>query len=283
MIILQNTTDTLQVSLGGAVTTNQLPIFASYRDITSTGFAPGRNVINTNGSSDVNAVGAPAASTQRIIDFLSIYNNDTATATTTVKYDANGTEYKLFVTSLSVGEKLEYQEGAGFRVFANSGAIKTSLSQGNTPASSSLSRVILGSDVTNNNATLNTIQDITGLSFAVTSGIRYYFKFVIHYTAAATTTGSRWSINGPTNSELRYSSFYSLTSTSATMNEGLATYDLPAASNATSAATTANMAVIEGFITPTANGTVIGRFASEIAGSAIIAKAGSFLEWIALS
>jgi len=60
-----------------------------------------------------------------------------------------------------------------------------------------------------------------------------------------------------------------------TFNGGLTSYDLPAASNATSATTAGNIAIVEGFIQPSANGTVIARFASEIASSAIVAKAGS--------
>lgn len=282
MIILTQTTDNLEIVLAGSVTTSQLNCMASYRDITTTGFTPGRIVANTNNTTAVNLVTAPGASTQRVVDWLSVHNNDTANATVTIRFDANGTEYILFRTTLATGEKLEYQEGHGFKVIANSGAIKTSLNQGNSPASSGLSRVTLGSDVTNNNAVANTIANITGLQFPVVAGQRYYFRFVIHYTAAATTTGSRWSINGPTISELRYKASYSLTATSQTIIEGSAAYDLPAASNASSAATGANMAIVEGFVNATANGDVIGRFASEVANSAIVAKAGSFVEYVAL-
>jgi hypothetical protein len=51
-------------------------------------------------------------------------------------------------------------------------------------------------------------------------------------------------------------------------------FDSPAASNATSVVAV-NMCVMEGHFTPTANGTFIARFASEVANSAIVAKAGS--------
>jgi hypothetical protein len=54
----------------------------------------------------------------------------------------------------------------------------------------------------------------------------------------------------------------------------LQAYNLPAASNASSVIAM-NMAIIEGIIKPSANGTVIARFASEVANSAITAKAGS--------
>lgn len=141
--------------------------------------------------------------------------------------------------------------------------------------------VVLASDVTNNNATANTIADVTGLSFPVTAGQRYKFKFFITYSAAATTTGSRWSINGPATTLLAYRSDYSLTATSRTFNNGQNAYNLPAAANATSAVVAAaNMAVIEGMITPSASGTVIARFASSVLSSAIVAKAGqSYVEY----
>jgi hypothetical protein len=139
--------------------------------------------------------------------------------------------------------------------------------------------VVLAADVTNNNASANTIASVTGLSFPVEAGSTYAFRFVIDYTAAATTTGSRWSITGPTATRLSYRSSYSLTTTSETVNSGLTSYDLPAASNATSAATGGNIAVVEGFVTPSAAGTLIARFASEVSASAIVAKAGSYVQW----
>jgi hypothetical protein len=70
---------------------------------------------------------------------------------------------------------------------------------------------------------------------------------------------------------------YSLTATTTTRNANVQGFDLPAASNATSASTTNNMAVLEGYFQPTATGTFIIRFASEVLNSAIIAKAGSVL------
>jgi hypothetical protein len=137
--------------------------------------------------------------------------------------------------------------------------------------------VTLGSDVTNNNGSANTISDVTGLSFSVTSGTTYRFRAVIAYTSAATTTGSRWAINGPATSLLNYTSNYTLTATTQTINYASA-YDTPSASNATSL-TAGNVAVIEGVVTPSASGTVVVRFASEVSSSAITAKAGSTLEW----
>lgn len=282
MLVLQSTTDTIEVDLLAAHTTNALPFFASWRDITTTAYSPGNSKGTTNGTTDVVAVTAPAASTQRVIDFFCIRNRDTVAHTVTVRYVDNTTEYDIVTFALAVGDVLQYSDGAGWQVFSNNGSVKMAISQGSNSASSGLSVTTITADVVNNNAVANTIADVTGLSFAVTSGQRYWFRFVIHYNAAATTTGSRWSINGPTVTDLNYKSQYSLTTTTETLNTGVAAYDLPAASNATSAATGSNIAIIEGYINPSANGTVIARFASEVASSAITALRGSHVQYLAV-
>ena len=140
-------------------------------------------------------------------------------------------------------------------------------------------RTVLSGNITNNNAVANTIADITGLSFDVTSGVKYKFRFYITYTSAATTTGSRFCINGPGITSLFYYSTYSTSATSSTFNNSLSTYNVPTGASAGSG-TNSNVAIIEGILVPSANGTVIARFASEIAGSAIIALGGfSYVEW----
>ncbi|QQS17909.1 hypothetical protein IPL68_04590 [Candidatus Saccharibacteria bacterium] len=200
----------------------------------------------TNGNVQIGSATTNATANQFILDS---YNNAT---------DPTGTNGAMY-----------YNTATGtFRCYENS-AWKDCLTRHITT---------LGSDVTNNNATANTIADVTGLSFAVTSGKTYRFRANVAYTAAATTTGSRWSVNGPANTLLTYTSRYGITATTETVNY-LAAYDSPAASNSDSPATGGNTATIEGIVTPSANGTVIIRFASEVSSSAIVAKAGSTIEW----
>lgn len=140
-------------------------------------------------------------------------------------------------------------------------------------------RIFLANDVTNNNASANTLADITGLSFDVVANTTYDFKFFIVYTSAATTTGSRWTINGPANTFLHYRSSYTLTATNFTNNTGVSAYNSPSGASASSLAS-GNICIIEGIIRPSANGTVIARFASEISASAIVAQASkSFVEY----
>jgi len=121
---------------------------------------------------------------------------------------------------------------------------------------------------------LNVLKD-TGLSFAVRNGHSYYFKAFIPYTAAVITTGCRFVLAGPT-AVLSYRSSYPLTATTQTTNF-LSGYNLPAAANANTILV--GNAELEGVVSPSADGTVAIRFASEVAASAITVRRGSYLEW----
>jgi hypothetical protein len=280
MIVLSESTDKIQVVLGGSVTANQLQCMSSWRDVTTTTYVPGRTLVNTNNTTDVDIVGSPGASTQRVVDFLSVYNADTANATITIKLDANGTEYILWKGTIATGESVQYTDDSGFVSNDVYGRLKTSSTTNIAPpVINTLNMVVLSGDVVNNNGTANTIADVTGLSFAVTADQTYWFEFVIPYTSAATTTGSRWAINGPAAPTLlNMRSEYTLTATTTTVNSVTA-YDTPSGANATSL-TAGNVATMWGIIKPSQDGTVTARFASEVLSSAITAKAGATLRWI---
>lgn len=143
--------------------------------------------------------------------------------------------------------------------------------------------VVLGADVAN--SANNVFADVTGLSFPVASGVTYRFRALILYDAAATTTGSRWALSGPaTPTRLAYTvtaptpAAVSAVAAQVQQQNQYNTYDASAV-GAFSPFTTGNLAVINGVITPSATGTLVVRFASEVNGSAITAKAGSTLEW----
>ena len=181
------------------------------------------------------------ASTIRRVHSVLIRNTHASSSNAiTVRHDDGTTEVPYRTVTLFAGWSLQYSDAAGWRVFDSTGREATNTSaNGSAAAVNSLNLVVLASDVTNNNATPNTIQDVTGLSFSVTAGETYWFRAVIDYTAALTATGSRWSINGPSVTRLVYRSTYSLTTTTQTLNAVLTSYDLPAATNVTSAATAA--------------------------------------------
>lgn len=107
-MLFDATTKKLQIILGGAVTTTELPFVSTYVDVTTTTYVPGEQDGTSNGGTAVDVVSSPAASTQRRLTFFSIYNADTVSATVTVRYNNNGTTRKLVVAALPVGYTLTY-------------------------------------------------------------------------------------------------------------------------------------------------------------------------------
>ncbi len=137
--------------------------------------------------------------------------------------------------------------------------------------------ITTNADVTSN-STANTLTDVTGLAFNVVAGTVYHFYAIIPYTSTATSNGSRWTINAPATSLLNYTSRYTLNATSQTVNFASA-INIPSSCNSTSIVA-GNVAIIEGVIKPSANGTVQIRFASENGNNySITAKAGASLEY----
>lgn len=280
-MILASTSDVIRLTSTAAINHDT---HVSWADVTAGSSSPtlgNENHTYAAAQTDAAICAAPSSGHVKIPKAITVRNRDGSTSTdVTLKHYDGTTNSELWKGTLLAGETVVWFERVGFRVFDAQGRLKVRNDGLATSSSPSYTTVVLGSDVTNNNASANTIADVTALSFSVTSGNTYWFRFVIPYTANATTTGSRWSINGPaTPTALYYRSEYSLTTTSKTINEGVSAYDTPAASSATSAATGANIAVIEGFIKPSANGTVIARFASEVSSAAIVAKAGAVCFW----
>ncbi len=124
MFILSDTNDSLEVLLSSVVATNQSPIYAAYADHTASSFTPGQNNTATNSTTAVTAVSAPAASTQRQVKYLSVYNADTAAITVTVRLNDNATTRIIGKWTLQIGETLEFVDGYGFKVLNTNGAIK---------------------------------------------------------------------------------------------------------------------------------------------------------------
>lgn len=271
MIILSNTTDSLQVVLASAITTSQLKCYVAYRDTTATTITPNRAVANTNSTTPVTLLSAPAASQQKIVDYLSIYNSDTANAVVNVYINSNSTTYKLTETTLGPGEKLEFQEGQGFRNLTADGSLKIGENQPIGAISNQINVVSISADQSFSAATY---ANITGLQFPVVAGETYWFKFSIWYTSNSATRGILPSLNGPTKTYLSYIR---------TMHNGgnivlLPSKDYDAASGtATTISGLTLSAMAEGVITVSASGNVVGRAASSNAGNAQIVRAGSLV------
>ena len=267
MIILSTTTDKIQVVLGGNITTNQLQCYASYNDTTTTGITPGRNVVTTNNTTAVDLVGSPSSSTQRIVGYLSVYNKDTVNSTVTINQYISSTSYPIYKTTLLPGEKLEYQQGEGFRTIGVDGSLRVIVNQSGPIVTSSLQYAYVSTDQTINST--NYI-DITSLNFSVKANKRYHFNFIIPYTTPQTFQGVKFSINGPSNSYLAYYSFYPSSTTSGSYQNALSSYDSPA--NVYGASTLNGLAKIEGIVYVTSDGTLTGRCGGEVANTIVVKK-----------
>ena len=280
MIILTSTTDKVELVLTNPITTIELSCVVSYRDTTSSTITPFRNVISSNGITPIDLVSSPSSSTQRIVDYISVYNTDTSIAEATISFVDNITTYKLFICRLAPGEKLEYQEGNGFKVLSNGYSMKISSVFAGSTLNSGFNMFKLTTDITNTPTIANTIIDIPNLSFPVNIGKTYYFRYVLNYDSDATTTGSRFNIYGPSaNSLLSFQTRNTLTSTSTSILYGSISYNSITTSNASSAATTGNNCIIEGFLTADVTGLITPSFACEVGGGTIIVKSGSFVQY----
>ena len=143
-----------------------------------------------------------------------------------------------------------------------------------------VSRVFAIADQTNNNAVANTLLVNSKLLVPIAANQTVKLKYFIKYTAAAATTGCRFVLQGPTigSGSIYGKSQYTLTATSRTFNN-FSAYNVPPAANTTSLIA-GNIAEIEAIVN---NGATAGNiniaFASEVASSAIVLKAGSFVEY----
>lgn len=142
MIRLDNVNRKVQIVLSGAITTSQLPVMVMYSDRTSTAYSGAAQLANTNSTTAVDICAAPAASTIRDIDYISVRNSDTVAATAIIRYNDNATLYTIVTVTLAVGDQLVYVHGDGWRVVDSTGQTKVSAatliaaSIVNTPAGS---------------------------------------------------------------------------------------------------------------------------------------------------
>lgn len=134
-------------------------------------------------------------------------------------------------------------------------------------------KVALSADVP---TTSSSFVDVTGLSFPVLANKTYKFKFIIYYTANATGTGTRFSLNGPTfaTNGLLYRTSVNIATTGGWAVQTQTAYNSGTATGS-SYTTTLNSCEIEGTIATTAAGNVIARFLTETATSTTITVKGT--------
>ena len=134
MLRLDSTLRKLQIVLAGVITTNQLPVMVMYSDKTATAYVGAAQLSNTNSTTAVDICAAPAASTVRDVDYVSVRNNDTAEATVTIRYNDNATVYAIATIVLAIGDQLVYTHGTGWMALNSSGQTKSTMAVGSAAA-----------------------------------------------------------------------------------------------------------------------------------------------------
>lgn len=121
-MILDQTDLSLEIILAAAVAANEAQFVSDWVDCTTTVFTPGMNHGTSNGNTAVTVVAAPGAATQRQVQFLSVYNADTASIALTVRLNHNNTDYRIVWNgALAAGETLGYAAKQGFVVYGTDG------------------------------------------------------------------------------------------------------------------------------------------------------------------
>lgn len=113
-----NSTDKIEIALAGNVTTNQLNWNVSWQDITSAGMTLPQSggAGNTNNTTSVDMVSAPAASTMRQVTHINVYNADTVNATVIIRKDVSATDYLLVRVTLATQETLQWSRESGWEI-----------------------------------------------------------------------------------------------------------------------------------------------------------------------
>jgi hypothetical protein len=254
-----NATDTLELVTSATAT---IDVLVSFRDDGSNPSPVRSQATAITTAATTTICDAPSAATSRTIESITVRNKGATTCTVTVQTNGTSTVENYEATILADGG-LTWTSGAGW--------VATTVSAIGVP-----NVVVLAADVANSGN--NAAADVTGLGFTVEADLTYEASWVIPFTAAATTTGSRWMVNGPANpTTLSGTGSWPVTATTRTLSNFTA-YDIPAAAS-TDSLTTGNVALLTCTITPSVAGTVIARFASEVNASAITALAGATLTW----
>ncbi len=109
-----NTTDAIQVVLGGAVTTNELKVYCAYTKRGHNGPFGKTNPTTTSGATAVTAMPAPDAGEVHEVDYLSVYNKDTVTQTVYVQH-YDGTNITILKKrAVAAGQSLTYNRATGW-------------------------------------------------------------------------------------------------------------------------------------------------------------------------
>lgn len=279
MLILAGTTDLIRVNCGSASSIDYTLDYLT----TDNAAPPGIQALvatargNTTSSGNTTVLAAPASNKFYNVKTMRFVNTH-ATQSTTFRVErfdgSTAQQIAPYGMTLLAGESLFVDE-LGVPWYYSSGGILKS--------STALLDVCLyvASDVTN---ATTSFADITGLTQALLSGHKYAFESHLYHQTNATTTGAQFGVNiGASPTLLDLAAIQQITSsvTAATFGSSAMVTALDTAAVVETTGPGANnfLAIVSGFIQPSADGTFAMRLKSEVAvASGLIVKAGSWLK-----
>ena len=123
-MILNSTTQTLEIVLGSAVAANECPVTVDYVLFTSSATTPSVQLSTTNSTTAVTVLSAPASSTQYKINGITVANKDTSPITITIQINDNSVIYGVAQSIvIAVGSTLQFTDTRGWFVINASGQI----------------------------------------------------------------------------------------------------------------------------------------------------------------
>lgn len=272
MLLLTSTSDKIQLITGSA---GAVKSHASWVDNLAGAMTPGRtNPASITTATTTDLVGSPAASTYRNAKFISARNDHASVSNLLTVQHTDGTNVTpIWKGTLLPGESINFNEGQGWQYLDANGLPKLPTTKLNTT-------LYVTSDVVN---ATTSFADVTGLTVSLQSGKKYAFEARLFHQTNATTTGAQFGVNiGAAPTQLNLSAIQQITTsvTAATYGSSamVTARDTAAVVETTGPGAVNMLALLTGFIIPSADGTFAIRCASEVAvASGLTVKAGSWL------
>ena len=104
LIVLDTTSKSLRAVLGAAHTTNPVDFTVTYADSTVTSRTEVTSVAQSNGTTNMEVLGAPASGTERAVKSITIWNNDTVAQTVKVYLRITATDYGFYQDTIDAGD-----------------------------------------------------------------------------------------------------------------------------------------------------------------------------------
>lgn len=124
LMLIDATTQTLEIKLAGAVAANELPVVLAYIDGEASNFFPTLQHSISNGTAEVTILSAPEPRGKRMVKFMYIRNTDTATVTLTLQLADGATDREILKIAILQDETLVYTDTTGFKIIDTNGNTK---------------------------------------------------------------------------------------------------------------------------------------------------------------